>query len=393
MPTNTRRPPNGVLPRLKVCHIISSFSPVIGGAEKATQSLASTLLRRGHDVVVLTRRYSRADPRVERIDGVPVFRLGWPGRGKVNALTFGIDALAVLVWRLGSWRIVHVQNIDTPMLVGMLARLLLRRRLVATIHGHTQIMGRNRSRLGRLRTRAMARTVDRYTSINPENTAVLRRLGVPRDRIHEIPNGVDTQNFRPADKSAREGARTELGLTPDEFVAVYIGRLVAWKRVDLLIEAWGRADLGGRGRLLIVGGGQEARALQAMAEAVGPSVRMEGSSDRPLTYLHAADVFVNVSGNDGTQGEGLSVALLEAMASGVPPLVTQGPGNDVLIEHGKTGLSISVEDADALRASLELVSRDADLRLRLGQAAHERVKQRYSIEAVAAQVEDVYRSI
>jgi glycosyltransferase involved in cell wall biosynthesis len=386
-------PSSSGTPRLRACHVISSFHPVIAGAERATQSLVKALRQRDHDVVVLTRRYSRELPAFEQVDGIPVYRLGWPGRGKINALTFGLHALASLAWRLRDRRIIHVQNIDTPLLVGLVARALLRRKLVATIHGHTPIMGRNHGLRGRLRTGLMARAVQRFTSINPDNTTVLVGLGVRRDHIYEIPNGVDMTVFKPPGPSDRDAARSELGLGVDEFVVVYIGRLVAWKRVDLLIDAWSRLDPADRGRLLIVGDGQEAPALQAAAQRVGADVRMEGRSDHPVTYLWAADVYVNPSGDNRLEGEGLSVALLEAMATGVPPIVTQGPGNDVLVKDGTTGLNFPVQDAEALHACLQRMRRDSGLRSRLGRTAHELVWRQYSIEAVAEQIEGVYRSL
>jgi glycosyltransferase involved in cell wall biosynthesis len=393
VPDTVQPPFDSSAPRLQVCHVISSFHPVIAGAERATQTLVKALRERDHDVLVLTRRYSRDVPAFEQVDGIPVYRLGRPGRGKLNALTFGLHALVLLAWRLRDRRIIHVQNIDTPLLVGLLARSLLRRQLVATIHGHTPIMGRNTRLRGRLRTSLMARVVQRFTSINPENTSVLVGLGVRRDHVYEIPNGVDMTVFRPAGPADRDAARSELGLGADEFVVVYIGRLVSWKRVDLLIDAWSRLEPADRGRLLIVGDGQEAPALRAAAQRVGADVRMEGSSDRPVIYLRAADVYVNPSGDNRLQGEGLSVALLEAMATGVPPIVTQGPGNDVLVEDGTTGLNFPVQDAEALRTCLQRMRLDPSLRSRLGRGAHELVWRRYSIEAVAEQVEAVYLSL
>jgi glycosyltransferase involved in cell wall biosynthesis len=377
----------------RVCHVISSFHPVVGGAERATQTLLRALLQRDDEVIVLTRRFTRDAARFERIDGVPVYRLGRVGGGKLAALTFGLHALMLLGWRLRGWHIVHVQNIDTPLLVGLLAKVLLRRKLVATIHGHTQILGRNRSLRGRLRTWMMARWVDRFTSINPENTSVLLGIGVPRAHVHEIANGVDMEVFRPPSPGERAAARASLGLADEEFVVVYIGRLVPWKRVDLLITAWSRLDPERRGRLIIVGDGPEAQALRTLADRSEGVVQLEGITSEPTTYLWAADVFANASGDNRLQGEGLSVALLEAMAVGVPPVVTQGPGNDVLVDDDVTGLKFPVQDVEALRGCLTRMHGDASLRQRLGQAAHERVRLRYSSEAIAEQLETVYRSL
>ncbi len=374
--------------RLRVCYIISSFDPVIGGAEVATQALVAALRQRGHDVAVVTRRYSRDLAPFEHVDGIPVYRLGRPGVGKLNALTFAVQALVLLVRRLRDRQILHVQNIDTPLLVGLVAGTVLRRRLFATIHGQTQIEGRTRTRLGRLRTRLMAHVVEGFTSINPENSAALRGVGVPPARIFEIPNGVDTEVFRPSSGPERAEIRAALGLPEDELVTVYVGRLIAWKRVDLLIEAWARLDEPSRGQLLIIGDGSYAEDLRPIAAEV-PGVRLVGVTRRPVRYLQAADIYVNASGVAGGQVEGLSVSLLEAMAVGLPPVVTKGAGNDVLVTDGVTGLSFPVGDADALERCLKRLL-DPALRADLGRAASDLVRQRYSVAAVAEQVEAMY---
>ena len=195
--------------------------------------------------------------------------------------------------------------------------------------------------------------------------------------------------FRPPSPEERDEARTALDLSTDGLVTVYIGRLVDWKRVDLLLEAWSRLDETDRGRLLIVGDGPEGERLRAMGSGLR-GVRFEGISRRPVAYLRAADIFANASGVPGQQAEGLSVSLLEAMAVGLPAVVTSGPGNDVVIEDGVTGLQFPESDVDALEDRLRRLL-DGELRRRLGQAAHERVRKRYSITAVAAQVQSMYR--
>src|SRR5450432_118804 len=128
---------------LRICHVISSFRPTIGGAERATETLCGELTRQGLDIIVLTRRYDRNLPQFEQIQGIPVYRLGYPGRGKWNALSFALHALWMLATRFRSYRIVHAQNIDTPLLVGFLSKVFLRRYLITTIHGEAPIKMRS----------------------------------------------------------------------------------------------------------------------------------------------------------------------------------------------------------------------------------------------------------
>lgn len=375
---------------MRVCQIIGSYRPVIGGAERATETLSSALAREGHEVIVLTRRLSKADPAHEVIAGVPVFRLGLPGRTKRSALTFGLLALVKLATTFRGYRVLHVQDIDTSTFVGMLAKLLPGRRLVTTIHGEWPLVARGRSRLGRLRIRGMVRATDAFTSINPENTRQLVALGVDLDDVYEVPNGIDESVYRPADAGERKAARARLQLGEDEFVALYLGRLEPYKRVDLLIDAWSRSPVREAGRLIIVGTGSQADALRDQAADID-SVRIDGPTDDAVTYLQAVDVFVNASGDPKLKwSEGLSVALLEASFMGLLPIVTQGPGNDVLVEDGVTGLSFPVGDEDALVRCLTRAFEEPELRSRIGAQARAAVVETYSASAVAQRLTAVY---
>jgi glycosyltransferase involved in cell wall biosynthesis len=367
--------------------------PVLGGAQTATETLVRALRVRGVDAVVVTRRYSAELPRFEIKDGVPVHRLGRPGHRKLNALTFAIETLWFLTVQERRLRLVHVQNIDTPLLIGILVRHLLRRHLVATIHGEAMIHGRRASRIGRLRLALMVRSVQAFTSINPANTAALVGVGVPRARIHEIPNAVDREIFRPPSEAERQDARARIGVPRDGVVAVYVGRLETYKRVDLLIDAWSRLRRPEGSPLVVVGSGPEDAHLRARAEALGVDVRFVGATE-PLPYLWAADIYANASGDPATGWvEGLSVALIEAMSAGLAPAVTRCPGNDVLVVDGVTGLSFAMAELDSLTTSLQTLIDEPELRARLGREAAAHVAHRYSASAVAATVESLYREL
>ncbi len=378
---------------MRVCHIIGSYRPIIGGAERATETLTGALKDEGEDVIVLTRRLAASDAPRETIKGVPVYRLGRPGHTKLNSLTFGLAAIALLATRWSDYRMLHVQDIDTSTFVGMAARFLPGRRLVTTIHGEWPIVTRSRSRKGRLRIRGMVRATDLFTSINPENTRVLKRAGVKGEDIREIPNGIDASVYSPADDDERKAARQSLGLAPDDIVALYMGRLEPYKRVDLLIEAWSQLPPDHRGQLLIVGTGSENDRLRRQASGM-ESVRIDGPTDDAVTYLRAADLFVNASGDKKLKWfEGLSVALLEASFMGVMPIVTRGHGNDVIVRDGVTGLNFDVGDREGLVDCLRRAMDDASLRHRIGRQARAAVLESYSSTAVARQVAQMYREL
>ena len=322
-----------------------------------------------------------------------MYRLGLPGRSKRHVLTFGLHAIAMLATRLRGYRTLHIQDIDTSALVGMALRLLPGRRLVTTIHGEWPLIARSRGRGGRLRIRGLVATTDMFTSINPENSRRLRSAGVSPERIEEIPNGIDEATFRPPGDRERRAAREGLGLAEDDFVALYMGRLEPYKRVDRLLEAWSRLPSSQGAHLLIVGTGSQSENLRRQAADI-ESVRVDGPTDEPVAYLRAADVFVNASGDPESKWtEGLSVALLEAAFVGVLPIVTIGPGNDVIVKHLETGLNFPVGDVDGLVDRLALAKSDPELRSRLARRVRDSVVASYSATSVADQVAKLYRDV
>jgi len=135
-----------------------------------------------------------------------------------------------------------------------------------------------------------------------------------------IPNAVDTERFAPGDPERRAAARAALGLAPDGAVVAFVGRLVPKKGLPLLVSALERLP---EARLIVVGDGPE----RELIGALGPRVTFHPQLPRhrmPEVY-QAADVFGLVS-----RGEGLPVALLEALASGLPAVVSDDPGFESL---------------------------------------------------------------
>jgi glycosyltransferase involved in cell wall biosynthesis len=379
-PAQTRSP--------RVCHIISSFRPLIGGAERVTEDLAAELIRLGADVVVLTR-HRRGLPRRARIRDIPVHRLGIDLPKPIGPLAFILHALLWLGVYGRSYPLVHVQNIDSPLLVGMLAKRLLQKTLVATIHIETHMIEMTTT-MGRWRVALMAKWGDGFVAL----TEAIRRQyvdeGIPTERVVDIPNGVDTRLFRPHISGERIANRRRFGLQPGDVIALYMGRLVRRKRVDLVIEAWAALSHADSAHCIIVGDGPERQGLQTLADASGLADRFHlvGATDDVLPYYQMADIFVLPS-----LYEGLSIALLEAMACGLCVLVAGSPGNLAVVEHGVNGLVFPVDQPQLLHEWLDKALEDAQRRQALGQAARLTVARSHSIQAVAKAHMEMYGNL
>lgn len=339
---------NAEEPRVRVVQVISSFHPVMGGAEQATLHLSRELVRKGAGVSVLTRRYPGLGPRDE-VDGVQVYRAGLPLTGKLGALFFAVHALVLLATRLRDHRVVHAQGPDVQLLVSLVARVLLGRRMVFTVHSDPHLQLRIGAAGGGPRFHAVRRWADRIGVLGPHVARTLVAEGISADRIVPLPNGVDMSRFNPADPATRAALRKSLDVADGEVVGVFLGRLVPLKRVDLLIRAWANGGAGDEGPLLIVGEGPEEEALRAVAaEVASPSIRFMGRSHRPETILRAADLFVLPS-----QREGQSMALLEAMACGLVPVVSDLEPNVAVVEDGTTGFVFKTDDQSSLEDALQ----------------------------------------
>ena len=182
--------------------------------------------------------------------------------------------------------------------------------------------------------------------------------------------------------------RRGLGLPPVP-VVVYTGRLSPEKGVDVLVDAWAEARRRGcLGTLCLVGDGPERQALERRAVALGVrgATRFAGPTADVAPWLQAADVFVLPS-----RQEGLSVALLEAMAAGVPAVATEVGGTREAV--GGTAVLVPPADPRALAEALCALLDEPGRARELGEAARVRVLSRFGILNVARRHLELYREV
>jgi glycosyltransferase involved in cell wall biosynthesis len=205
--------------------------------------------------------------------------------------------------------------------------------------------------------------------------------GYDPGRIHALPNGV------PVPESPWTPAA---GTTPGPN-AVYVGRLAREKGLDVLLDAWVevvRARPGARLRLLGEGPVRSSLEQQAARLGIRSSVELTGAVADPISTLRAADLFILPS-----REEGMSIALLEAMALGIPVLASAIPGNQSLVVDGLHGLLAPPNDAGALTGRiLEILGEPAEARRRAG-TARRHVIEHYSIAAMARRHLELFEAL
>ena len=215
-----------------------------------------------------------------------------------------------------------------------------------------------------------------------EQKALLSDYGVPAERLHVIPNGVDTQKFRP-------GASTFKRELNADFLITYMGRVDPEKNVGELLKVFRDLNVPPSYRLVVVGDGSECERLREKYES-HPQISFTGwiaSDEVRVRILQATDIFVLPS-----DVEGLSLALLEGMACGCPVVATDAGADGEAL--GDTGILIDPETLQPqLRLAMQLLITHPEFAQALAASARARVVKNYSLEANVRQLVHLYRNI
>lgn len=343
-------------------------------------------------ILTLTRLVQRA--RFEPLVALP--EPGWLG-GKLDES--GIASVCVdnaIGARGFDWRLlrsligcIRTQRIDlvhsflfTMNLYGAVAAAITRRPIIVSLRStHYDFAKRHRIWCWRL----IRRLSDAIVAVSDDAAATLSyTCGIPRSQILVIPNGVDIARFRPEPVAARPP-----DLPPPPLIAT-VGRVCEVKGQEHLIRALPAIERAvGRVSLAIFGEKTEPAfgRLQALCAGLGVSDRVHfaGLRDDIAQLLPWVDVFALPS-----LSEGMSNALLEAMAAGRPVVATAVGGNRELVRDGENGLLVPPADAGALAAAISHLMSDHSLCAALGAAARCTAEQRFSLQAMVRQHEQLY---
>lgn len=196
-----------------------------------------------------------------------------------------------------------------------------------------------------------------------------------------VQNGVATETFYPVDRAVKAALRSKLRLPQEAFVLLSVGSLIPRKDMRTVVEAYQSARLGSNARLVVLGGGPLEGGLRNVADE---TVLIKGHVDNVKDYLNAADVFLSSS-----LAEGLPNTVLEAMASGLPCILSDIPPHRELLEEDDAFFPCG--DISALSSRLSAIA-DKDLTA-LGFEARMHVEQRLSAERMAAEYQKIYRKV
>jgi glycosyltransferase involved in cell wall biosynthesis len=394
-------------PRLRIVHVTSYQVPGYGYEEI---QLAKAQRALGHDVSILTSNYlhppgrfygvlrerfpdRQVQPREELVDGVQVIRL--------NALE-----MQRRVWIRGLERrlrqlrpdIVHAHNLmQFNSVRAALMRAAGRASFGLVIDDHMLYSVVRGDRVGRLvyfgyrhvLGRIVARNVDRFCAATDESRRYLEHeCAVPGD-IPIMPLGVDEDLFKPSDDRRREW-RARLGLSDDEMLVLYTGKVITSKRLTVLAGAVLRRRRSGQRVSLVIAGDADpeySQTVLAVARDGGDAAAIRVLASMPQEQLAGLYAAADLAVWPGTE----SMAIFEALASGLPVIVSRRSAYAGIVSDG-AGLTFEPDDEGSLAAAISRLS-DRMLRTTMGETGRRQVEGHYSWRRSAERYLSVYMQI
>jgi glycosyltransferase involved in cell wall biosynthesis len=357
---------------MRILHICSARS--IGGGEKHVASLANNLAQRGHDVFLALAPESPLRSLLQNIPRDHIMEL--PMR---NALSLGSAWRLARLARLQAVQVIHAHvGRDYPL--AALAAGRSGAQLVLTRHVMFP--------LGRVHKLTLRRTA-RVIAVSEPVAETLRSQGIFKsDIIRVIHNGVDVESFAtakgntpPNHKKLRVGTVGEFAPVKRHEDLIRVAQSICAERDDVEFVIAGQ-DKSRDGE-------NHSRLNQLIADThLGDRVRLVEWTEEIANLLATFDVFVSTS-----ESESFGMAIVEAMAAGIPVVATVTDGAREVVESNATGRLVPVGDVEAIAGSINELLSDPAERARLGVNAQQAARQRFGFERMIDETVRLYEEV
>jgi glycosyltransferase involved in cell wall biosynthesis len=348
----------------------------LGGSENMIARIAPLLQNRGYKVRVLA--FKGWGPVSEKLRKEGIECISLSGRGK-----FDIRVL----WRY----FLYLREYPPDVIIAFLYRAYIPTRIFGFLLGIPNISS-VQGVWGNMNL--ILKTIDRvtaplscgiYSCSNAVTEFLTRDIGIKKDFIATIHNGIDVDSF--SVKIDKKKKFEELGLEYDSRVAGTVSRLYEpTKGIKILLEASKIVQSKIGSELLIIGSGKDEKKLEKTAEDLGVRVLFLGERTDIFEILQVMDVFVLASFY-----EGFPVVILEAMAAGLPVVATNAGGSREAVLDGKSGFIVETGNPTKLAEKIEILLKDDEKRKNFGEEGFKRVKEKFSIDKTVDGIESLWK--
>lgn len=355
--------------------------PVLGGLERQAHELSKALAALGHTITVVSSRFERTHKTVERVEGIEVHRIPWFELKLLRFLLIPPLLFATICRFCRTVDVVHVHNITWFGGFATTSAKLLGLPVIAKLPNFGRFgISRERSRMfGWLRV-ILLRLCDSIVALSRESLQELQTIRFPADRVLKVPNGIVAKGNGTLG-CARNTAKATL-------TVIFVGRLSEEKGLVDLFHVWPAVrEQRPHVLLRLIGDGPERDRLRELASAlrISSTVEFAGHRNDVPAELREADLFVLPS-----YAEGNSNAILEAMREGLPVVSTQIGGAPLQVGPEGAQFLFRPGDRVAMQRALVVLSRDDQLRSKIGDAMRTRVEQLFSMTTIARTYECAY---
>ncbi len=363
--------------------------PTYGGSGVVATELGLALAERGHEIHFLSYEPPQRLPSLPHLNGVTFHEVRVPPYPlfRYPPYALALASKMVEVVQDTGVELLHVHYAIPHAVSAALAKEMLGGgvKVVTTLHGtDVTLVGQDKSYLAP--TRFGIERSDAVTAVSEHLRAQTDGFLCRNCKIHVIPNFIDTSRYNPercSETCARFAPRGEK-------VLMHVSNFRPVKRVGDVVRVFAAVQAETPARLLLVGDGPDLPAAEALAEELGVREHVEvlGQQSSVERLLRAADLFLLPS-----ETESFGLAALEAMACGVPPLVSAVGGLPEVVEDGVSGILCPVGDVGAMAArALELMG-DPEAHAAMASAARRRAVERFDRSIGVHAYERLYREL
>jgi glycosyltransferase involved in cell wall biosynthesis len=373
------------------------FHPHIGGYEKIVYELSRRLVQSGYEIDILTCNTEKA-PAFEELDGIKIYRLPcWNALNSLYPIPKPYPTSFRILRKLlrKNYDVIHTQTrFFITSFLGLIFAKLKRTPLVHTEHGtrHSTVPNKVIDLISRAYDHSigalLVKSARKNIGVSEAACEFLKHLGAANAQV--IYNGIDTSIFK---KEEDTNCRQKLGISNDDIVITFVGRLIYAKGVQDLISAFPRIkDTTPKAKLLIVGDGPYRAELEKMARQTDchSDILFLGQKTQAelIEILSTTDICVNPS-----YSEGLPTSVMEAASIGLPIIATDVGGTREIITTDETGIMVKARDVGQLAEELYRLLANAELRGKLGKSARILAERKFNWDKITGEYIKLYTSL
>lgn len=376
--------------------LVTNLDAPSGGVQKNSHLLLGELNKRKIKTFVCARNYYNL-PKNEEKNGTHFHRSPVFGNSMaINSVIYLLDSFFWLIRNRKKYNVIHCQQMFAPAMVAAIASFIIKKPIlvrVTTVGELGEVKHIRQMPFSKIRLRLLRR-ISKWVALTEEMKREIETLGIAPENIEIIYNSTDIPVESAFEEKTRIYYRKNLNLDYEKIV-VFVGRLSEEKGLDILINAWKIVgEKYAQANLLLLGEGGKYRNVESEIKELvsnlklGEVVHFVGHVANPKEYLLASDAFVLPS-----RTEGMSNALVEAMACGAAIITTNLPAMLELCEHGKNALIVKLDSVSELSQAIIKLFEEPQTAYNLACSAKRKAEKDLSVETMVSKYLKLYREM